>query len=161
VTLTHESDDNDTQRHTTTTTSRTMTAPPSLQMRVGGAVYFLLLYIDDGPTLATNASRWGHLFVLLYIDDGPTLATNASRWGHLFSITIHRRRPHPRYKRETVGLPTSLLDWGHRGNWPKRRVASFGPMHVVIIIYGKWAQHTHHSSCRSGPLNDYMYIILL
>jgi hypothetical protein len=47
-------------------------------------------------------------------NDGPTLATNASRWGHFFSIMTRQRRPHPRYKRESVGLILFTISPCHR-----------------------------------------------
>jgi hypothetical protein len=45
-------------------TTTAQTAPPSLQTRVGGAVSFLLGHVNNGPTLATNASRWGRFFFI-------------------------------------------------------------------------------------------------
>jgi hypothetical protein len=44
-----------------------MMAPPLLKMRDGGAICFLLLHNDDGPTLTTiwNTRQWGCLFFLL------------------------------------------------------------------------------------------------
>ena len=49
------------------------TDPPSLQERVGGPL--LPLFYTNGPTLATNASRWA-----VFTRSDPTLAPNASRW---------------------------------------------------------------------------------
>jgi hypothetical protein len=40
---------------------------------------------NNGPTLATNTSRWAFFF--LPHNPGPTLATNAGRWAFFIIIT--------------------------------------------------------------------------
>jgi hypothetical protein len=76
----------------------TPTDPPSLQTRDGGP--FMHINTPTDPTLAPNASRWG--FLSFKQNNGPALATNASRWAVL--ALEHTHRPHPRSKREPVGL---------------------------------------------------------
>jgi hypothetical protein len=62
--------------------------PPSLQTRVGVALflYTTTCHVTD-PTLASNASRWGCHFTTMRRQWSPTLTKNVSRWGRLVHTT--------------------------------------------------------------------------